>query len=92
MRSASIHRAPELLEQPLPPGAEPFQRDLVARLAIDVAADESVRSVADAVSVVRQRTATVVNVGLSKLGGPTAALQAAQVAAAHTSRMSFPES
>ena len=72
----------ELLEQPLPPGAEPFQRDLVARLAIDVAADESVRSVADAVSVVRQRTATVVNVGLSKLGGPTAALQAAQVAAA----------
>jgi L-alanine-DL-glutamate epimerase-like enolase superfamily enzyme len=72
----------ELLEQPLPPGAEPFQRDLVARLAIDVAADESVRSAADAARVVRERTATVVNVGMSKLGGPTAALQAAQVAAA----------
>jgi L-alanine-DL-glutamate epimerase-like enolase superfamily enzyme len=72
----------ELLEQPLPPGAEPFARDLVARLAIDVAADESVRTVGDAMTVVRERTATVVNVGLSKLGGPTAALQAAQLAAA----------
>jgi L-alanine-DL-glutamate epimerase-like enolase superfamily enzyme len=72
----------ELLEQPLPPGAEPFARDLVARLAVDVAADESVRTVADAMTVVRERTATVVNVGLSKLGGPTAALQAAQLAAA----------
>jgi L-alanine-DL-glutamate epimerase-like enolase superfamily enzyme len=72
----------ELLEQPLPLGAEPFQRELVARLAIDVAADESVRGVADASRVVSERTATVINVGMSKLGGPTAALQAAQVAAA----------
>jgi muconate cycloisomerase len=73
----------ELLEQPLPPGAEPFQRDLVARLAIDVAADESVRTVVDAATVVRECTATVLNVGVSKLGGPTAALQAAQLAAAN---------
>lgn len=72
----------ELLEQPLPVGAESFQRDLVARLAVDVAADESVCSVIDAARVVREHTATVVNVGMSKLGGPTAALQAAQVAAA----------
>jgi len=72
----------ELLEQPLPLEAEPFQRDLVARLEIDVAADESVRSVADAARVVRERAATVVNVGLSKIGGPTAALQAAQIAGA----------
>jgi L-alanine-DL-glutamate epimerase-like enolase superfamily enzyme len=72
----------ELLEQPLPLEAEAFQRDLVARLEIDVAADESVRTVTDAARVVRERTATVVNVGMSKLGGPTAALQAAQVAAA----------
>jgi L-alanine-DL-glutamate epimerase-like enolase superfamily enzyme len=72
----------ELLEQPLPLGGEQFQRDLVARLDIDVAADESVRSVTDASSVVRERTATIINVGMSKLGGPTAALQAAQVAAA----------
>jgi muconate cycloisomerase len=73
----------ELLEQPLPVGAEPFARDLVARLAIDVAADESVRTVTDAATVARERTATVVNVGMSKLGGPTAALQAAQLAAAN---------
>jgi L-alanine-DL-glutamate epimerase-like enolase superfamily enzyme len=72
----------ELIEQPLPPAAAPFQRDLVARLAVDIAADESVRSVAEAATVVRERTATVVNVGMSKLGGPTAALQAAQLAAA----------
>jgi muconate cycloisomerase len=72
----------ELLEQPLPLGAEPFQRDLVARLDIDVAADESVRTVADAAAVVRERTASVINVGMSKLGGPTAALDAARLASA----------
>jgi muconate cycloisomerase len=72
----------ELIEQPLPPAAAPFQRDLVVRLHVDIAADESVRSAADAATVARERTATVVNVGLSKLGGPTAALQAAQLAAA----------
>jgi muconate cycloisomerase len=72
----------ELLEQPLPLGAEPYQRDLVARLGIDIAADESVRTVADAATVVRERTATVINIGMSKLGGPTAALQAAQLSAA----------
>src|SRR3954447_18175845 len=81
-----LQRAPhiglELIEQPLPLGAEPFMRDLVARLAIDVPADESVRTVTDAATVARERTATVVNVGLSKLGGPTAALAAAQLAAA----------
>src|SRR5439155_24520904 len=43
----------ELLEQPLPRGAEPYQRDLVAQLSIDVAADESVRTVEDAATVVR---------------------------------------
>jgi muconate cycloisomerase len=82
----ALERAPEigleLLEQPLPVGAEPFLRDLVAQLRIDVAADESVRTVADAAAVARERTATVVNVGLSKLGGPTAALQAATIAGA----------
>jgi L-alanine-DL-glutamate epimerase-like enolase superfamily enzyme len=71
----------DLIEQPLPP-ASPFQRELVARLTVDVAADESVRTPADAETVARERTATVVNVGHSKLGGPTAALQAAQIAAA----------
>ncbi len=72
----------ELVEQPLPLGAEQALRDAVARLAIDVCADESVRTVADASTVVRAGTATVLNVGLSKLGGPTAALHAAHVTAA----------
>lgn len=67
----------DLLQQSSSLGDEQFQRDLVARLVVDVAADESVRSVADAASVVRERTATVISVGMSKLGGPTAALQAA---------------
>ncbi len=40
------------------------------------------RTVPDAAAVVRAGTATVVNVGLSKLGGPTAALDAARIAAA----------
>jgi L-alanine-DL-glutamate epimerase-like enolase superfamily enzyme len=62
--------------------AEALQRDLVAPLVVDVAADESVRTVADASRIVRERTATVINVGLSKLGGPTTALQSAQLAAA----------
>lgn len=83
----ALQRAPEvgleLLEQPLPPGAEPAMRDLVARMAIDVAADESVRSVADAAIVARDRTATVINVGASKIGGPTAAFAAARIAAAN---------
>ncbi len=72
----------ELIEQPLPVAAARLQRDLVTRCTVDIAADESVRCVADAASVVRERSATVVNVGMSKLGGPTAALQAAQIAAA----------
>ncbi|MEV7393256.1 MULTISPECIES: enolase C-terminal domain-like protein [unclassified Streptomyces] len=69
-----------LLEQPLPPAAASYQRDLVGSLRVDIAADEAVRSVADAATVVREGSATVINLGHSKLGGPTAALQAAQIA------------
>ena len=72
-----------MLEQPLPPEAAHFQRRLVAGLQIDVVADEAVRTVADAATVVRDGSATVINVGHSKLGGPTAAMQAAQLAAAN---------
>ena len=36
--------------------------------------------VADATTVVREGSATVLNLGHSKLGGPAAALQAAQIA------------
>ncbi|MDQ8708113.1 enolase C-terminal domain-like protein [Streptomyces sp. LHD-70] len=69
-----------MLEQPLPPAAAAFQSRLAGYLRVDIAADEAVRTVADAATVVRERSATVVNVGHSKLGGPTAALQAAQIA------------
>ncbi|RJO71451.1 hypothetical protein D5S18_25120 [Nocardia panacis] len=70
-----------MLEQPLPPAAAAFQHQLVGDLRIDIAADEAVRTVSDAARVARERTATVINVGHAKLGGPTAALQAAQIAA-----------
>jgi muconate cycloisomerase len=69
-----------MLEQPLPPAAAAFQRELVGTLRLDIAADEAVRTVADAAAVVADRTATVLNIGHSKLGGPTAALHAAQIA------------
>jgi L-alanine-DL-glutamate epimerase-like enolase superfamily enzyme len=69
-----------MLEQPLPPRAAAFQRELVGSLTVDLTADEAVRSVSDAAAVVRERSATVVNLGHSKLGGPTAALQVAQIA------------
>jgi L-alanine-DL-glutamate epimerase-like enolase superfamily enzyme len=71
------------LEQPLPVSASPFQRDLVATARVDIVADEAVRTVADAATVVRDRSATVIHIGHSKLGGPSAALQAAQVAQAN---------
>jgi L-alanine-DL-glutamate epimerase-like enolase superfamily enzyme len=70
----------ELLEQPLPPSAAAFQTALVERLDVAVAADESVRTPADAATVVAQRSATVINLGHAKLGGPTAAMHAAQIA------------
>ncbi|MBA0050915.1 hypothetical protein E0L36_08405 [Streptomyces sp. AJS327] len=70
------------LEQPLAPAAWAYQRSLVTDPRVDVVADESVRTVADAAGVVGQRSATVVNLGHAKLGGPTAALQAAHVAGA----------
>jgi L-alanine-DL-glutamate epimerase-like enolase superfamily enzyme len=72
-----------MLEQPLPPAAAGFQQQLVAGLRLDIAADEAVRTVTDAARVLRDRSAAVINVGHSKLGGPTAALHATQLAAAN---------
>lgn len=72
-----------LLEQPLPVQAAAFQAQVVADGRFDVIADESVRTVADAAQVSTARSATVLNVGLSKIGGPTAALQAAQLGLAN---------
>lgn len=70
-------------EQPLPPAAAAFQRELVGALRVDTAADEAARTVADAAAVVADRSATVLNTGHSKLGSPTAALRAAQIAHAN---------
>jgi muconate cycloisomerase len=72
-----------LLEQPLPVVAAAFSGELVATGRVDVIADEAVRTVGDAAQVAASRSATVLNVGHSKLGGPTNALQAAEVGLAH---------
>lgn len=69
-----------MLEQPLAPSAAAFQRELIGRLEVDITADEAVRTVGDAAHVARERSATIINLGHSKLGGPAAALQAAQIA------------
>lgn len=69
-----------MLEQPLPPSAAAYQRGLLAGSGLDVCADEAVRTVTDAARVAAEGSATVVNLGHSKLGGPSAALQAAQLA------------
>jgi L-alanine-DL-glutamate epimerase-like enolase superfamily enzyme len=71
-----------MLEQPLPLHAAGFLRGLVDSLRIDVCADEGVRTLADADRVAAERSATVVNLGHSKLGGPSVAVQAAHVATA----------
>lgn len=71
------------LEQPLPIASAELQNQIMAGSSVDIIADEAVRTVADAAHVVTQRSATVINVGLSKLGGLSAALQASQLAHAH---------
>lgn len=72
-----------MIEQPLPPEAALLQNRIVAGHAVDICADEAVRTVGDTTRVVAERSATVINVGHSKLGGPAAALQAAQLAQAN---------
>ncbi|MGH2562504.1 MAG: mandelate racemase/muconate lactonizing enzyme family protein [Thermomicrobiales bacterium] len=58
-----------LLEQPLPAWDELGQAEVVRASRIDVAADESVYTAADVARIGRLRTARVINLGLSKLGG-----------------------
>ncbi|WP_109471855.1 mandelate racemase/muconate lactonizing enzyme family protein [Ornithinimicrobium cavernae] len=77
----------QLIEQPVHP-ADPLgnataTRILLGEHGIDVAADESIRDPADVAAVARAGAASVINVGMSKMGGITPALAAAQVAAAH---------
>src|SRR5690606_15805737 len=56
---------------------------IMAGHAVDIIADEAVRTPADAARVAQLHSATVINIGHSKLGGLSAAMQAAQVAQAH---------
>lgn len=83
----ALDRAAEIglrgFEQPLPLSAVALQQQLMAGRTVDIIADEAVRTVTDAAGVAARGTATVMNVGLQKLGGPTAALQAAHIAAAN---------
>jgi muconate cycloisomerase len=58
-----------LLEQPLPAWDELGQAEAQRASSIDIAADEAVFTAADVTRIGRQRTARVINLGLSKLGG-----------------------
>lgn len=73
----------ELLEQPVATGDPGGQREVTAAAgAIETVADESVFGPADAAAVAADRRARLVNLGMSKLGGPTRAAQTATVATA----------
>jgi L-alanine-DL-glutamate epimerase-like enolase superfamily enzyme len=63
-------------------GAAEVTRVLSERHRIQVAADEGVLGPEDVLRTFRDRTAHMVNVGMTKLGGPAAAYGAAMVAAA----------
>lgn len=73
-----------VVEQPVRPGDEAGMAEATRYLGevhgIDVAVDEGVRSPRDIIPVAARRAARVVNVGLSKLGGPDAVTEAAAVA------------
>lgn len=71
-----------LLEQPLPPDDEPGLAAVREADIIPIAADESVYSPADVVELSCKRTAQVINLGLSKLGGLLLARECATVARA----------
>ena len=58
-----------LLEQPLAASDEVGQAEAVRASRWNIRADESIYSAADVARIGRQRTARVINLGLSKLGG-----------------------
>ena len=69
-----------LLEQPVPPWDEGGQAEVVGASTIDIMADEAVFGPTDVARVGRARTARVINLGLSKLGGLLRARECAAVA------------
>jgi muconate cycloisomerase len=72
-----------LLEQPLPRWDERGQAEAVRASRIDIAADESVFLPPDVARIGSLRTARVINLGLSKLGGVARAAECEAVARAH---------
>lgn len=57
-----------LLEQPLPREDWAGMAELTARAGVPVAADESLRSAADALRIVREQAASVLNIKIMKMG------------------------
>jgi muconate cycloisomerase len=83
---ALAHAQVEVLEQPVSPtdvaGMAAVTRVLGEAHGIDVAADESVTQASDVLVAATHRTASLINVGFMKLGGPAAAHGIATLAGA----------
>jgi len=58
-----------LLEQPVAASDDLGQAEVVRASRVDICADEAIYTPADVAQIGRQRTARVINLGLSKLGG-----------------------
>ena len=71
-----------VLEQPLPPDDVAGLKQVTAAAPMGIAADEAVFSPADVARIGTSRTASVINLGLSKLGGLRRSRACATVAAA----------
>ncbi len=71
-----------VVEQPMSAERPPALPPSVADRGFTVIADEAVRSREDAARLVAAGAASVLNIGHSKVGGPTAAMAIAQLAAA----------
>lgn len=69
-----------LLEQPVAAWDDRGQAEVVGRSTIEIMADEAVFGPTDVARIGRERTARVINLGLSKLGGPLRARECATVA------------
>ena len=73
----------DYVEQPLPPGDDDALAELRRRVRVPIAADESVESVRAARDLVERDAADVLVVKLARVGGPLAAREIADLAAAH---------
>jgi len=72
----------DYVEQPLPPGDDDALAELRRRVRVPIAADESVESVRAARDLVERQAADTLVVKLARVGGPSAAREIAELAAA----------